>query len=242
MSLRSYIAKQSFSPGLAGVFINPFFFARKNLFKNIKRNASYIHGRVLDVGCGRKPYQSLFGQAVEYIGLDIENPGHDHSNESIDVFYDGKTFPFADDSFDSVLANQVFEHVFNPTEFVLEIRRVLKPGGHLLLTVPFAWDEHEQPYDFGRYSSYGLSHILETNGFEIVNFEKSTRGLTAVLQLFIGYVYKTFYSRNRYLNLLGTIVLISPLSVLGGLVSAIAPKSTDFYLDNIVLAIKKPAN
>jgi SAM-dependent methyltransferase len=242
MSLKSFVAKQTFNPGVAGIFVNPFFFARKNLHLNIKRNASYITGRVLDVGCGRKPYQSLFSGAVEYIGMDIENPGHDHSNESIDVFYDGKTFPFPDNSFHSVLTNQVFEHVFNPVEFVLEIKRVLKPGGYLLLTVPFAWDEHEQPYDFGRYSSFGISHLLQINGFKVVNFCKSTRGLTAIVQLFIGYVYKIFYSKNRYLNLLGTIALLSPLTIFGGLISALAPKSDDFYLDNIVLAVKKPTN
>lgn len=241
MSIRSYIAKQAFNPDLAGIFVNPFFFARKNLYRNIKLHAVRIDGRVLDVGCGKRPYESLFANAKEYIGMDIENPGHDHSNESIDIFYDGKTFPFPANSFDSVLTNQVFEHVFNPSNFIQEINRVVKPGGCLLLTVPFAWDEHEQPYDFGRYSSFGISHILQTNGFEIISFTKSTKGLAAIVQLFIGYIYKIFYSKNRYINLLGTVFIISPFSILGGLLSLLAPKSTDFYLDNVVLAVKKPS-
>lgn len=242
MGVKSYFAKQAFNPDLAGIFVNPFFFARKNLYENIKRNAVRIHGRLLDVGCGKKPYESLFVHATEYIGMDIENPGHDHSNESIDVFYDGKVFPFPANSFDSVLTNQVFEHVFNPADFMQEVSRVLKPGGYLLLSVPFAWDEHEQPFDFGRYSSFGISHIVNNSGFEIVDFKKSTQGFTAIVQLLIGYIYKLFYSKNRYLNLLGAIVLISPFTVIGGLMSVLAPKSQDFYLDNIVLAVKKPAN
>ena len=239
MSAKSFLAKQTFNPGLTGLFINPFFFARKNLFANIKANAHYMQGRVLDVGCGKKPYRQLFKGATEYIGMDIENPGHDHSTESIDVFYDGKIFPFPKEAFDSVLTNQVFEHVFNPADFINEIHRVLKPGGYMLLTVPFSWDEHEQPFDFARYSSFGIRHILQNNGFEIVNFIKSTRGLTAIIQLFIGYLYKLFYSKNHLINLLGTVVLLSPFTIGGGLISLVAPKSEDFYLDNIVLARKK---
>jgi SAM-dependent methyltransferase len=238
MSLKSYLTKQSFNPDVAGIFINPFFFARMNLFRNIKRNATFMKGRVLDVGCGKKPYKSLFRNVDEYIGMDIENPGHDHSNESIDVFYDGEIFPFPDQSFDSVLTNQVLEHVFNPLDFMNEISRVLKPGGHLLLTVPFAWDEHEQPYDFARYSSFGIAHLLENNGFTIVNFTKSTTGFMAICQLFIGYLYKIFYSRIRILNVMGTLVLLSPIALIGGLISLAAPSSNDFYLDNIVVAFK----
>ena len=58
------------------------------------------------------------------------------------------------------MCNQVLEHVFNPDDFVREIARVLKPGGALLLTVPFVWNEHEQPYDYARYSSFGLRAFL----------------------------------------------------------------------------------
>jgi len=239
MSAKSFLSKQAFNPGLVGIFINPFFFARKNLFANIKANAHFLEGRVLDVGCGKKPYKELFTKATEYIGMDIDNPGHDHSQESIDVFYDGITFPFPPESFDSILTNQVFEHVFNPTGFISEIHRVLKSGGYMLLTVPFSWDEHEQPFDFARYSSFGIRHILQENGFEIVTFAKSTRGITAIVQLFIGYLYKLFYSKNRLVNLLGTAVLLSPFTIVGGLISLVAPRSEEFYLDNIVLARKK---
>ena len=60
-----------------------------------------------------------------------------------------------------MLCNQVLEHVFNPDEFLLKINRVLKNDGKLLLTVPFVWDEHEQPFDYARYSSFGLKALIE---------------------------------------------------------------------------------
>lgn len=235
--IKSYINKQNFNPDISGVLVNPFFIARKNLYENIRAFAFQISGRILDVGCGRKPYEHLFKNCTEYIGMDIDNPGHDHTNEKIDVYYDGKIFPFEDKSFDAVLTNQVFEHVFNPDNFMREIFRVLKPGGKLLLTVPFVWDEHEQPNDFGRYSSFGLTHILKQNGFSILEFKKSTKGFAAIAQLTTGYIFKLFYSKNKVLNGLGTVAM-SPLAIVLLLLSLVAPRSNDIYLDNIVLARK----
>lgn len=238
MNVAAHLRKQTFYPGLLGLFINPFFFARKGLLEKIKLCASEISGKILDVGCGKKPYQKLFVGATEYIGMDIENPGHDHAHENIDVFYDGKIFPFPDRSFDSVLTNQVFEHVFNPSEFLSEIYRVIKPGGFLLLTVPFIWDEHEQPYDYGRYSSFGIKSILEKNGFEIVKQYKSCCGVVVIFQLINLFIYKKFYSKNRVLNLLLTILLISPVTLLGNLFSFFRNEDSDMFLDNVVLAQK----
>ncbi len=123
-SIRKVFENQRFYPGILGVFVNPFFFARHELMKNIRKSSTLLNGKLLDVGCGRKPYKRMMVNVTEYIGMDIENPGHDHSEEDIDVFYDGNKFPFPDQSFDSVLTNQVFEHVFNPAEFMSEIRRV----------------------------------------------------------------------------------------------------------------------
>lgn len=233
-----FLNKQYFNPGFFGIFINPFYFARKNLYNNIKKFSAFLVGKTLDVGCGKKPYRDLFENVKEYIGLDIENAGHLHDNEDIDVFYNGKNFPFEDNSFDSVLSNQVLEHVFNSKLFLSEINRVLKLDGFFLLTVPFVWDEHEQPNDFGRYSSFGLKHILDEAGFSIIYFEKSTQGLEAICQLFELYIYKIFYSKNKFLNLVFTFFLISPFTIITYFLTWVFPKSNDFYLDNVVLLKK----
>lgn len=177
-------------------------------------------------------------QALEFKLVDIENPGHDHTDEDIDIYYDGRNFPFPDQVFDSVITNQVFEHVFNPDEFLCEIARVLKPGGHLLLTVPFVWDEHEQPYDYARYSSFGIKHVLEKNGFSVISHKKSCSDIRAVFQIFSLYIYKSFYTKNRVLNTLGTVILISPITIMGAILNLFFPKSTDMFLDNVVLAKK----
>ena len=136
--------------------------------------SSKLKGRLLDVGCGSKPYQELFA-VDDYIGLDIDNEAM-RNRKIADYFYDGTTFPFNDNEYDSVLCNQVLEHVFNPDEFLSEIKRVLKPGGRLLLTVPFVWDEHEQPHDYARYSSFGLKALIDKNGFNVIEYKKIMHG------------------------------------------------------------------
>src|SRR5205809_647343 len=101
----------------------PAFLTRNRLLKKISVHAPALKGRLMDFGCGSKPYRSLF-EVEEYIGIDFENPGHPHFNEQIDVFYNGKQIPFADEHFDCVFSSEVFEHVFNLDEVIKEINRV----------------------------------------------------------------------------------------------------------------------
>ena len=166
--IKTFLLQQLFKPSLIGFFINPFFLGRSAMYINVKKLSKHISGKTLDVGCGSKPYIKLFNNVSEYTGMDIEQSGHKHQYSSIDVFYDGKTFPFENDSFDSLVFFEVLEHVFNPEIFFNEIKKVVKPGGNCLVTIPFIWGEHEQPFDFARYSSFGLNHLFKTNGFEMI--------------------------------------------------------------------------
>lgn len=235
--IKNWKHHEDFFPGFVGLFTNPFWIARRGLVKNISDLAPKLEGDLLDVGCGRKPYRRLF-VVKSYLGLDIENPGHSHENEDVDVFYDGKTFPFADNTYDSVLCNQVLEHVFNPDDFLAEIHRCLKPGGQFLLTVPFVWDEHEQPYDFARYSSFGLRHLFEQNGFEIVAQRKSVQNIAVIFQLLIAYLYKITKTPWFLVNVLLTTVLMLPLTLVGLALGWLLPNNSDLYLDNLILARK----
>lgn len=229
---------QDFNPGFLGLFINPFFIARKALWKAIQEVAPDLQGDLLDVGCGRKPYKKLF-DVSSYTGMDIENPGHSHQGEDIDVFYDGKTFPFQDNAFDSILCNQVLEHVFNPESFLKEINRVLKPGGKILLSVPFVWDEHEQPFDYARYSTFGLNHLFNNAGLEIVKHKKTVNNMAVVFQLMAVYIYKLIVSKSGVINILTNIIFITPITLGGLFWGFVLPSGKDFYLDHVVIAVKK---
>jgi SAM-dependent methyltransferase len=237
MSIRKLLSKQGFSPRFVGMFINPFYFARKGLYEAIKSYAHNIQGKILDVGCGNKPYKHLFNVS-SYIGLDYDKDGT-NKNPDADFIYDGTIFPFENEVYDSLICNEVLEHVFNPDQFISEINRVLKLGGTLLITVPFVWDEHDQPYDYARYSSFGLKHILEKHGFEIMMHKKSMNDIRVIFQLINTYIHKIFLkNNNHYIEIILTMLLCSPFNILGSFLGWILPKNNDLYLDNIVLAKK----
>ena len=239
MSLKTFFKKQTFNPGIVGFFTNPFFFARRALYDNLVTLAPHINGEILDVGCGQKPYKHLFNYA-KYIGIEVEQEGHDHTNEDVDVYYDGKHIPFENGHFDSAITSQVLEHVFEPDAFLKEINRVLKKDGTLLLTVPFVWDEHEQPYDYARYSSFGLKYLLEKNGFQVVTHIKSLNDTRVIFQLINGYIFKkTIYlRRNPKVNLIVSLVFNAWINIIGLVLGILLPKNNDLYLDNVILAKK----
>jgi SAM-dependent methyltransferase len=191
----------------------------------------------LDFGCGAKPYKNLF-QVEQYIGVDIRNKAHLHDKEPVDIYYDGNKLPFRDEQFDSVFSSEVFEHVFNLDEILLEIKRVVKKNGTVLFTVPFVWDEHEIPYDFGRYSEFGIRHVLRKAGFEVIKIQKDTHFIEVLFQLWNLYLYYKLTTKNKYVNIFLNILFISPFTMLGIIVSKILPKNFNLYHNNVILAKK----
>lgn len=236
--LRRWRRRQDFFPGALGWLVNPFYFARRGLLESLREFFPQLRGDVLDVGCGSKPYRELI-PAERYVGMEMDTP-RTRTSFAADVYYDGRTFPQASGSFDAVLCSQVFEHVFTPAEFLAEIHRVLRPGGCLVLTVPFAWDEHEQPHDYARYSSFGLKSALERAGFVVEAQRKSIADARVLFQLLNAYLYKVTLTSHPRVNLLAALGLMAPVNLLGILLGWLLPRNPDLFLDNIVLA-RKPA-
>ena len=181
-------------------------------------------GRTLDVGCGSKPYQNLY-HSSEYIGLEFDTP-ENRRMKNADFFYDGQTFPFNKNEFDSVVANEVFEHVFTPDNFLDEIYRTLKKDGKLFMTMPFVWDEHEQPFDYARYSSYGIKATLEKHGFEILEQRKSIDDIRVIFQLMNLYIYKKLRTTNGLVNQVMILFLIAPINIFGSLINLVLPSNS----------------
>jgi ubiquinone/menaquinone biosynthesis C-methylase UbiE len=214
--------------------LNPFYIVRRNLYKNIRTNSNIIHGRVLDFGCGRKPYINIFN-VTEYIGLDIEQSGHDHRNEDIDVFYDGKKIPFDDEHFDCIFSSESFQCVFEMKTILKELNRVCKYEGYIFVTAPFIWDENEVPYHYANYSSFGLKYLLEKHGFKVVKAIKTGSYIETLFQMLNNYIYRVL--RVRFIQL-----MFSPLfmlfTVIGIILAKILPNVDSFYLNNIIIAKK----
>ena len=224
---------------------HPMYFIRKGLFNKISLYSPQLSGRLLDFGCGAKPYKDLFTSVSEYIGLDYASEGHSHADENIDVFYDGKTIPFPDNSFDSIFSSEVFEHVFSLQEILPEISRIIKPGGKLLVTCPFAWEEHEIPVDYARYTRFALQDMLEKNGFIVRITDKNGHFVMALHQLFIVYLNYSWIdkvwglSRVPLFKKIVRQVLVPLLNYAFLLSEPIWPKSDKMYLNTIILAERK---
>ncbi|MBL7717919.1 MAG: class I SAM-dependent methyltransferase [Flavipsychrobacter sp.] len=230
-------------PRWHSVFHNPFYLTRKRLFTAIRDNAHFLTGNILDFGCGTKPYMSLFNYN-QYIGVDYETEvSARNTGLRADVFYDGKNIPFPDNHFDAAFASEVLEHVFNPDEVLQELYRVVKPGGRIMITCPFFWPEHEQPYDYARYTSFGLKHLVEKNGFSVVNYEKTGSYFECLLQGMVAYIYFLIPHRPRVLEALCFFLFISTWFIPALALNKILPKKvkrSDYYLNNLVV-MEKPA-
>jgi SAM-dependent methyltransferase len=133
----------------------------------------------------------------------------------------------------------VLEAIFEPKCFLKELTRVLKPGGYALFTVPFIWDEHDQPNDYARYSSFGLKHLFEEQGFIVLENGKYLDDLRLIFLLVNAYIYKVIKRilPNRVLSYMLILPLTSFNNIIGH-ISFIFPKNRDLYFGNIFLLKK----
>jgi len=119
---------------------------------------------VLDAGAGDCIYKEHF-KAVHYESADFLQV--DKPYAEVTHVCDLANIPVEDDRYDLVLFTQVMEHLPDPLKVLKELRRVLKPKGKLWLSAPFNYEEHEQPYDFYRYTQFGFAHLLKKGGFAV---------------------------------------------------------------------------
>jgi SAM-dependent methyltransferase len=147
----------------------------QSLAAAMERAAPYARGRLLDVGCGEKPWQALLAPRVsEHLGVEYADTLHGSLNARdarADVVYAGDRMPFEDASFDTVLSNQVLEHVPDPRALWADMVRVLRPGGNLIVTVPFSFRIHAAPHDYWRFTSYALRELCREHALEVEMLE-----------------------------------------------------------------------
>lgn len=117
-----------------------------------------VTGTVVDLGCGMKPYASWLGDgAARWIGIDL--PRSVSGRPRADAFASASAVPLRSGVADCIISTQVVEHLPRPWELFLEARRLLKPGGRLLLSAPQAQWLHEEPHDYFRFTRYGLAEL-----------------------------------------------------------------------------------
>lgn len=143
----------------------------------------HFRGSLLNAGCGDITYEFIYKDLVDS-QIRFDWPNTVHNKGSIDVFGSVTELPFGANSFDVILCTEVLEHVSEPQETLLEFHRVLKPEGALILSVPFLYQMHEQPYDFFRYTYYGLRHLFMRAGFTCISCEARGEILATNIYIF----------------------------------------------------------
>lgn len=124
-------------------------------------------GIVLDIGCaGCWPERFLPGNC-HYVGLDYPETATEWYRTAPDIFADAGRLPIATQSVDVALLLDVLEHLDSVDHAIEEIARILKPGGRLLLQVPFLYPLHDEPRDFTRLSRHGISNLLQRYGLVV---------------------------------------------------------------------------
>jgi SAM-dependent methyltransferase len=154
---------------------------REPLARWLEQEGSRAGGlRVLDVGCGEKPYRPYFAEAAEYVGVDIDE------RANADLIGAVEALPVEDESFDLVLCLQVLEHADDPAAGVRELHRVVRPGGRVLAATHGTYVYHPSPVDYWRWTHTGLERLFRTGGdWRSISVEPGA-GTTAAIGLLVG--------------------------------------------------------
>lgn len=124
----------------------------------------HASGRLADLGCGKVPLYGMYREKVAEVAC-IDWSESLHASPHIDTFAD-LNMPLAlePDSFDTVIASDVIEHLHAPQVLFASAHRLLRPGGKLIIGVPFLYWIHEEPHDFHRYTRFALEKMTADAG------------------------------------------------------------------------------
>ena len=143
----------------------------KNLIRDLNKAVyKYAKGKVIDIGCGNKPYENIFkGKIDEYIGCDVMQS----DLKKVDIICEANNIPLKSLSFDTAFSTQTIEHVADHQGLANEAFRLLKPGGYFIVSGPLYWPLHEEPYDFFRFTKHGFTYVFEKAGFEVTEINSA---------------------------------------------------------------------
>ena len=132
--------------------------------KFLTQLSEHFRGTLYDLGCGEQSHREFFlCHAKNYVGVDWYGGG-----EALkpDIEADlNQPLDIPDCAADTVVSLSVLEHLCEPQCMLNEAFRILKPGGKIILQVPWQWWIHEAPHDYFRYTPYGLRHLFKKAGF-----------------------------------------------------------------------------
>ncbi|MFH1048212.1 MAG: methyltransferase domain-containing protein [Patescibacteria group bacterium] len=181
----------------------------ETFIKSIAKKHDISKRKMLDIGAQNSPYKKYFTK-LDYYSQDIEQ----NSNGSIDFVGDineGLDM-IKDNSFDYILCTQVLEHIREPKKAFQEFYRILKPNGKIFLTTHLCFEEHMIPFDYFRFTKYGLRYLGESNGF-IVEYISPQGGIFQVIALIFDTLLIKLFFKRGFLYYFYVVVFTVPIFI-----------------------------
>lgn len=221
--------------------IHPQCFAYRCERRRRKQVGQIAKGNLLDIGCGQQLLRNYLNPSTTYFSLDFPETGITLYNAKPSVFGDAESLPFKNKTFDTVILLEVLEHLPDPASAILEVKRVLKKDGVLILSTPFLYPIHDAPRDYQRWSKHGLNRLINFSGLEIRDFYIMGSPIeTGILLFNLALAWQTIHSPvvARFPLLLLSVIVIPILNIFGITVSFLckAPKNTPFAIGYLLIA------
>lgn len=231
---------------LSRTILHPGYWVRRRLHRAIASTASLASGCFLDVGCGLKPYEMVFGPFVErYFGLEY-SPDSGFRGNRADFYGDACDLPLRTGGVDTILCTEVLEHLADPERAIAEFARILRPGGTLITTAPFVFPIHDT-HDYFRYSPDGLAAIMKRHGLIVDEIRPlSGTGITLAAMLNL-YLFDIGFLWTRWMYPIGLVfrpliwLSCSLINIVGGLLDLVLP-SNHLSFNHLTIARKPDVN
>ncbi|QOG12162.1 class I SAM-dependent methyltransferase [Arcobacter sp. FWKO B] len=220
-NLTEYISKNiiplitldTYAPNVApwnSAFLNWYYLKKFMIISSEK----FIKGICLDVGSGNSPYKKYLKNITMYISVDKnDTSATTYKNNTNMINADAKSLPFENNYADTILLNQVLEHIDDYEKVLTEIKRVLKYNGKCVISVPFIYHIHGEPNDYFRFSEYGLRYMLKKHGYKIIEYHYLGYAGTALVSIWNSFIWQV-WNKNVYLKFLRNTVFLLPILVL----------------------------
>ena len=216
-------------------FSSPVKICRQNILLAMKYAAKkYAMGSLVDMGCGTKPYFSVFHPYIDtYLGIDFPPTAMLNYGQQTraDIFADCSNTPLKSNSYDTVLSTQVMEHIYDTRKYITECHRLLKKGGFGIFTVPFLWPCHGEPFDYFRFTKYGIEEYFKDQAFQVVEIRPLEGAYASVIQTKIIACYLT-PSQHIFIKLWKKLILLVYVPILNFLALHL---DRHFYNDKLCL-------
>lgn len=234
--------KQWLSP-LRGTPLHPQWLIYRGEYDSRRFIGKVPQGKVLDIGCGDRWVERALPPGTAYVGLDYPPTVSLGYAGRPDVFADAQRLPFPNDSFDTVILMDVLEHLPQPEAAIVEARRALKPGGTLVVQVPFLYPLHDEPHDYQRWTVHGLHTMLRRHHLDVQTAQwrgqpSETGAALMAIAMARGIIDATTRPTFAVLLLPLLAIAIPLINLIGWLLARILPSSPMMPLGYYLVAVR----